>query len=195
MANESTSMSPLTNGIDALLSRYSLGVKHLIEPGPNDAQLAKIAGLALRAPDHGELMPFRLSAIRGAGREKLADLFESYARAKGKSEESCAIERERALRAPVSIAIIARIDLHHPMVPAHEQWACIGGAVTNILNAAHLLGFAGKMLSGEKVRDPAISAAFCSQGETLVGWVSLGTPNKALSTNREKPVAAVLSYF
>ena len=195
MANESISMSSVIKSIDTLLGRYSLGVKHLIEPGPDDAQIAQIAALALRAPDHGELMPFRLSAVRGAGRDKLADLFESYARAKGKSEESCAIERERALRAPVSIAIIARIDLHHPMVPAHEQWACVGGAVTNILNAAHLMGFAGKMLSGEKVRDPAISAAFCKQGETLVGWVSLGTPNKALSTNREKPVAEVLSYF
>lgn len=195
MANKSNSISPVTNGIDELLSRYSLGVKHLCEPGPDEVQLAQIAGLALRAPDHGELMPFRLSAIRGTGREKLADLFESYARSKGKSEDSCAIERERALRAPLSIAIIARIDLHHPMVPAHEQWACVGGAVANILNAAHLMGFAGKMLSGEKVRDPAIGAAFCKQGETLVGWVSLGTPNKALSTNREKPVAAVLSYF
>ena len=195
MADETISMSSAISGIDTLRGRYSLGVKHLIEPGPNDAQLAKIVALALRAPDHGELMPFRLSAIRGEGREKLANLFETYARAKGKSEESCAIERERALRAPVSIAVIARIDLHHPMVPAHEQWACIGGAVTNILNAAHLLGFAGKMLSGEKVRDPVISSAFCRHGETLVGWVSLGTPNKALSTNREKPVAEMLSYF
>ena len=60
MANESTSMSPLTNGIDALLSRYSLGVKHLIEPGPNDAQLAKIAGLALRAPSDNVTCPWLL---------------------------------------------------------------------------------------------------------------------------------------
>jgi nitroreductase len=61
-------------------------------------------------------------------------------------------------------------------VPAHEQWAAVGGAVANFLNAAHALGFAGKMLSGHKVRQPAIQAAFCAPGETLVGWISLGTP-------------------
>ena len=188
-------MNLKTNSLDALLGRYSLGVKHLCEPGPSDTQLTQIAGLALRAPDHGELTPFRLSVIRGTSREKLADLFEAYARSKDRNVESCTIERERALRAPVSIAIIARIDLHHPMVPAHEQWACIGGAVTNILNAAHLLGFAGKMLSGEKVRDASISVAFCKQGETLVGWVTLGTATTPLTTNREKPLTAVLTYF
>ena len=60
------------------------------------------------------------------------------------------------------------------------QTRCVGGAITNLLNAAHLLGFAGKMLSGNKVRHGAIQAAFCAPGETLLGWISLGTATRAL---------------
>jgi nitroreductase len=165
-----------------LLSRHSLGIRHLREPGPDDAQLHRMMEAALRAPDHGELVPFRFRVVRGAARERLGGLFAAYALRQGKGEEGAALERERALRAPVTVAAIARIDLGHPLVPAHEQWMCVGGAVTNLLNAAHALGFAGKMLSGGKARAPELVRAFCGPGETLVGWIALGTAGRALGT-------------
>nr|AAN05582.1 AoxC [Herminiimonas arsenicoxydans] len=180
--------------ISHLMTRFSMGIKYLVEPGPNEVQLRQNAQIALRAPDHGELIPFRLCVVQGHGRERLADLFETYARLNGKNDEACSIERERALRAPISIAIIGKVIEHH-QVPVHEQWTCIGGAVTNILNAVHLMGFAGKMLSGDKVRDPSIAAAFCENGETLLGWISIGTPTKPLGTCREKSVDTILSFF
>jgi nitroreductase len=161
-----------------VLSRYSVGPKHLVEPGPDSAQLLLMVEAALRAPDHGELLPFRFKLVRGAARTRMAALFEAAARAAGKDAAGALIDAERALRPPVTVAVLARIDLGHPLVPAHEQWVCVGGAVANFLNAAHLLGFGGKMLSGAKVRDPAISAAFCSPGETLLGWIALGTPQR-----------------
>lgn len=183
------------SNIDVLLSRYSQGGKHLVAPGPDTRQIQLLAESALRAPDHGELSPFRLCIIQGDAKVRMADLFERYARRKGKDEESCAIERDRAMRAPLTIAIIARIDAHHPVVPAHEQWICVGGAITNLLNAAHMMGFSGKMLSGEKVRSPEIIAAFCDPGESLVGWVSIGTPIKSGSPKSRKSVESILSFF
>ena len=188
-------MADAASALQALLHRYSLGVKDLAEPGPTAEELQLIAAAALRAPDHGELMPFRLVVVRGAARSRLADLFEDYARRTGKSAESCAIERSRALQVPVTIAVVARIDLSHPVVPAHEQWACVGGVIANVLNALHLLGYAGKMLSGGKVRDQQISASFCQPSETLVGWIVAGTPTCALRAKSEKQLAAVLSEF
>ncbi len=181
--------------LDGLLGRYSLGIKHLKDPGPNAHQIEVLIAAALRAPDHGELIPFRFVIVAGDSKNRLAKLFYSYALAKGKDEDSCNIESERVLRAPVTLTVVARIDLHHPTVPAHEQWVCVGGAITNVLNAAHFMGFSGKILSGEKVRDAAIGAAFCTLGETLVGWIALGTAAKALGTNREKSVTSVYSYF
>jgi nitroreductase len=192
---DSTASRAAPECVASLLHRYSMGIKHLVEPGPDDAQLRIIIEAALRAPDHGELMPFRFCVIRGQARERLAELFEASAIRRGKNAESCALERERALRAPLLIAVIARVDLYHPMVPAHEQWACVGGAVTNILNAIHMMGFAGKMLSGEKVRDPAIIGAFCQPGETLTGWISVGTAAKEPGERKKKPVESVLSFF
>lgn len=180
----------LSVALASLLSRYSLGIKHLGEPGPDAGQLQRLVEVALRAPDHGELVPFRLVAVQGAERERLAALFAQHAQAKGKDTAALAIERERALKAPLTLTVLARIDLGHPLVPAHEQWMCVGGAVANILNAAHALGYAGKMLSGDKARSPAIAEAFCEPGETLVGWISIGTPARAPSAGHAKPQAA-----
>ncbi len=59
--------------------------------------------------------------------------------------------------------------------------------MTNFLNAAHALGFGGKMLSGAKVRHPTVQQAFCGPGETLVGWIALGTPQKSPSRGGSKP--------
>ena len=172
--------------IDALLSRHSLGGKHLAEPGPDDAQLRVMAAAALHAPDHAELVPFRFAIVRGKARERLAQLFAQAARDAGKDDAGAALDAERALNPPLTVVVIARIDLGHPVVPAHEQWAAVGGAITNFLNAAHAQGFAGKMLSGKKVRHPALIAAFCRPGETLVGWIALGTPTRPLASGHEK---------
>ena len=172
--------------IATLLSRHSLGGKHLGEPGPDDAALRLMTEAALRAPDHAGLTPFRFKLVRGVARERLAAVFESAALSAGKTSADARIDAERALRPPVTVAVVARIDMGHPIVPAHEQWAAVGGAIANFLNAAHALGFAGKMLSGHKVRQPAVQAAFCEAGETLVGWISLGTPVRATSPGHAK---------
>ena len=174
-------------GLQLLLSRQSVGIKHLVEPGPDDAALSTMCQAALRAPDHGALVPFRIAVVRGAARAQLARLFEQAGRAAGKSDADAHIDAERALHAPVTVAILARIDLGHPRVPAHEQWACVGGAITNFLNAAYALGFGGKMLSGAKVRDPQVQLAFCQAGETLVGWIALGTPAHSPERKPAKP--------
>jgi len=176
--------------LQALLGRYSVGPKHLVEPGPSDEQLAWMTQAALRAPDHAELVPYRFKLVRGAAKEGMAALFADAARAAGKGEAGAALDAERALRPPMTVAVVARIDLGHPQVPAHEQWAAVGGAIANFLAAAHLLGIGGKMLSGAKVRNPAIAAAFCEAGETLLGWIALGTPARQPAGPARKPAPA-----
>ena len=161
-----------------LLGRHSQGIRHLGEPGPDDAALRTMATAALRAPDHAGLVPFRFVVVRGAARARLGALFEQVAHAAGKDAASARIDAERAERAPVTVTVLARIDLGHPQVPAHEQWVAVGGALANFLNAAHALGYAGKMLSGRKARDATLQAAFCRPGETLIGWIALGTATR-----------------
>lgn len=178
--------------LQLLLGRYSVGVKHLQEPAPSAAQLELMVQAALRAPDHGGLVPFRFSVVAGEARVALADLFERVGLEAGKTPDALGLDRERAMRAPMSVAVIARIDHGHPLAPEHEQWMAVGGAVAHLLAAAHGLGYAGKILSGAKVRAPAVVAAFCEPGETLVGWIGLGTPRRAPAHKHDKPAAAQL---
>jgi nitroreductase len=145
---------------------------------------------ALRAPDHGGLVPFRFCRIRQETRPAFAALLESAAQAAGKSAESARLDRERALRAPVTVAVVARIDMGHPLAPSHEQWIAVGGAISNFLTAAHALGYAGKLLSGAKVRSSIVTQAFCAPGETLVGWIDLGTPTRPAAARQDKLGAA-----
>jgi molybdopterin molybdotransferase len=185
----------LADGLELLLGRQSLGGKHLTEPGPDASQLALLAAAALRAPDHGSLTPFRLCVVQGEAKQQLAQLFENYAREQGKDEAGCQLERTRALQAPTTIALIAKISSHHESVPPHEQWITVGGALMNMLNVVHMLGFAGKMLSGQKTQNIAIQNAFCEAGETLIGWLSIGTPLKRHTSTSVRDTTAVLSYF
>jgi len=185
--NTSVHNESMPPALAQLLSRQSVGIRHLVEPAPSDPQLRSMVEAALRAPDHGGLVPFRFVLVRGEARARLARLFMQAAQQAGKDDASVAIDAERAQRAPLTIAVLAALDLGHPQVPVHEQWACLGGALVNLLNAAHALGFAGKMLSGAKVRQAAIQQAFCQPGETLVGWVAMGTAVRSPQRGHAKP--------
>lgn len=173
-----------------LMGRFSVGAKHLEGPAPPMKALHRMTEAALRAPDHAGLVPFRFVAIRDGARERVADLFEQAAVQAGKNAADATLDRRRALDPPLLVAVIARIDPGHPVATLHEQWMTVGGALTNFLNAAHALGYGGKMLSGAKVRATPVVAAFCEPGEQLVGWVVLGTPRKSGSPKFSKPDAA-----
>jgi nitroreductase len=185
-----TSLHPsalLDDPLAGLLSRFSIGAKHLSEPAPLLDELRRMTEAALRAPDHAGLVPFRFAAIRGDARNRLADLFEQAAVLAGKSEADAALDRRRALDAPLLVAVVARIDPGHALATVHEQWMTVGGALTNFLNAAHALGYGGKMLSGSKVRAAPVVAAFCEPGEQLVGWVVMGTAQRPGTPKFQKP--------
>jgi nitroreductase len=177
-----------------LLSRFSVSPKHLAEPGPTDDEILTMALAALRAPDHDKLVPFRFVVARGEGLERLAELFVDYGRRRGKSDDELKQERVRAMQAPVVAAVVARIT-ENDDVPLHEQWACVGGAVSNFMTACHLLGYSGKVLSGIRAADTTIQSAYCGPGEQLLGWISLGTSVGPVRRRGEKDPGTVVSTF
>lgn len=178
-----------------LLTRYSVSARHLREPGPSEDELWAMAMAALRAPDHEKRIPYRFVVARGDGRARLADLFEDYGRRRGKAGEELARERDKALHAPVVIAVVAHIDERDEEVPPHEQWAAVGGAIANALNALHFMGYGAKMVAGARAADPAIVAAHCREGETLVGWIPAGTPDGPAKARGEVDPGCILGEF
>ncbi len=178
-----------------LLTRYSVSAKHLRDPGPGDEELWAMAMAALRAPDHEKRVPFRFAVARGDGLERLAALFVDYGRRHGKTGPDLEREREKAMQAPVVIAVIARINPHDDVVPVHEQWTTVGGAIANAVNALHFMGYGAKMVAGARASDPGIVAAHCGEGETLVGWIAAGTMDGPAKARGEIDPGAILRPF
>ncbi|MDE2252222.1 MAG: nitroreductase family protein, partial [Gammaproteobacteria bacterium] len=66
--------------IDTLLSRRSVPAQCLTGPGPDAAQVATAFDVALRAPDHGRMQPWRFRIIRGAARTRFSAALVAAAR-------------------------------------------------------------------------------------------------------------------
>ena len=164
--------------LSGLLSRHSTGPRWLTQPGPSLTELQQAIACALRAPDHGQLVPWRAMLVTPEQRDALGERFAEFARAVGKSDEEEVMERTRAHKGPVLVAWVAKVIPGIPEVPVHEQWITVGGALTNFLNALHLMGYGAKTLSGRKCQHPAVRDAFCDPDEALVAFICAGTPTK-----------------
>ncbi|MCC7463304.1 MAG: nitroreductase [Gammaproteobacteria bacterium] len=174
--------------LDVLLARQSVPVPQLAAPGPGQAQIDAAFALALRAPDHGPLQPWRFRLIRGAARHELSDLLVRATLARDPAAPAPLVERTRStpLNAPLSIAVGARLQ-EHPKVPEIEQIMAVGAAVMNLLNAFHAQGFGAIWLTGPNSFDPSVARAlgFAAPLRHL-GFVYIGTP-QGKATLRERP--------
>lgn len=175
------------DALAALARRFSVGPKHLAAPGPDAAALQRAADVAARAPDHEQLRPWRLVVVPEERRAELGELFARDAQARGADPQRA---RERAFGGPVLVALVARVEDGRADVPAHEQWMTAGGALAGFLAALHLMGFAGKALSGGAVQGEAVRAAFEGAGERLVCWIALGTATRDAHPRRPESGAA-----
>lgn len=167
--------------LTALLARRSVSPKRLTHPAPSREALNSIVGAALRAPDHGGLLPWRVIEFPVETRNDLADLFaaEKLRRDPVASDEDVRRAREHATHAPAVLAFVVRPQ-RHPLVPVPEQWLSAGAALGSILSAAHLLGFGAIILSGERCQDEALRTALgVAAEEILAGFISIGSIAKA----------------
>ena len=189
--------NPPYNGgvIETLLSRAS--VKALDEPGPADADLRVIFEAAVRAPDHGKLRPWRFYVIRGEAREQLSELFAAGVKRRepGATPSQIEKEREKPLRSPLVIAVVAKIVMGHK-IPPIEQTLSAGAAAMNILNAIHSLGFGAKWVTGANCYDPVFCREFgLDETDQLVGFIHVGTPHEVPSvTERPDPAGFVIDW-
>jgi len=74
--------------LDALLNRVS--APRLVEPGPTAAQRDVLFAAALRAPDHGQLRPYRFLSIEGQARNRLGEVLAQAVQAGWRSDRGCA---------------------------------------------------------------------------------------------------------
>ncbi|OUM01016.1 nitroreductase family protein [Variovorax sp. JS1663] len=178
--------------LSSMLARRSVSPRRLGPPGPSAAQLALMVDAALRAPDHGRLLPWRLIDFGDAQRAGLAQLFEDEKRRRTPDATAQDIERARAhaTQTPTMLAFVVRPQ-PDAAVPLHEQWLAAGAALGQLVLAAHATGFGAIVLSGERCQDDILRQALgIAPGETLAGFVSIGTliasPPPAPHVDRER---------
>lgn len=149
----------------------------LTEPAPSSQQLQDMFRVALRAPDHAWLHPWRFITIAGERRKALGEVLATALVARNPDADHAALEKARQapLRAPLLVAVVARL-CDHPKVPAIEQRLSAGCAAQGILLAAEALGFAGIWRTGDAAFDPNVHAALgLGPREELLGFLYIGT--------------------
>lgn len=183
------------DALDALLNRVS--VPRLREPAPDAAQRELLFRAALRAPDHGQLRPWRFLTIEGTGRERLGELF-AQALAVGAAdvgEEALAKARAMPLRAPLLVVVVARVQEHFK-VPPQEQVIAAGCAAHAILLAAHAQGIGAVWRTGELAYNARVAAGLgLAAGEQIVAFLYLGTPERELRTPAPLQLADFVSAW
>jgi nitroreductase len=187
-------MGLVADSIENLLSRVS--VKLLGEPAPDDAQLRVIFEAAVRAPDHGKLRPWRFFVVRGDARQRLSDLFVDGVKRREPGANAAQIEKEREkpLRAPLTIVLVAKIAPGHK-IPEFEQALSAGAAAMNILNAIHALGFGAKWVTGANCYDAEFRCQFgLDAADQLLGFIHVGTPMEKIATERPDPAEFVTEW-
>ena len=167
---------------DVVIGRVS--PLRLADTGPDAPTLDRILAAGLRAPDHGQLRPWRFFVIRGEARRRFGDLLAQSLRRRtpGAAEAALEAERTKALRAPV-IVVVAVTPRDTQRIPAVEQVLSAGAAAQNILIAAHALGYGAFWRTGAAAYDRVLAAAFGLAGEdSIAGFIYIGdvaSPGKA----------------
>ncbi|SRR5579885_529048 len=176
--------------IDFLRARHSTPALQLAEPAPDPGQLRQILQAAIRVPDHGKLVPWRLVVLQGPDKaiygERLAQL-----RARIDPEtppKKLEKDRQRFNAAPVVLAVIARIEEDHPKIPAQEQLLSAGCVAYNLLIGAQSLGFGAQWLTGWSCYDrDAAKLLGLADNERTIAYIHVGTPREA-APERERPL-------
>ena len=187
--------SRLHEALARLQTRRSVKAMDLREPGPSPEDLNQLLSIGIRVPDHGKLGPWRLIKFKGASRvafgEILAQRYQSlHPEAR---EQALVAEKERFLRAPVVIAVVARItpDIK---IPEWEQQLSTGAVCQNILITANLMGFAAQWLTEWYAFDEQINAALkLTAQERIAGFIYIGSAAERPAERVRPDLAAVSS--
>ncbi|NLS14519.1 NAD(P)H nitroreductase [Vibrio sp. SM6] len=181
------------DALELLLNRRSMG--KLKEPAPEGKALENIIRAGLRAPDHGNLTPWKFVIAQGDGRKKLAAIL--LAAAQSDDSEAAVLEKAKhaPFRAPMVITVIAKVK-SHPKVPAVEQHWSAACAVEAMQMAAVAQGFQGFWRSGNWMFHPSVREAFGVQGDDeIVGFLYLGTPETTPMSPPERDLSQFVEFL
>lgn len=171
------------NVAHAVLTRRS--ATRLTGPGPTDEDLVQLVGLAMTAPDHGRISPWRLVSVRGRSRRLLGESMADALDAGAARERTIA----KALRAPVLVSVVFCPE-DHPKVPEWEQLAATVCTVQTLILLLHERGWGCIWRTGTTVDSLEVRRTLgVADGEQLLGWLYIGTPDRQSTTAPPRPLS------
>ena len=188
--------TPMHSPLDLMLHRHSVPSRQLGEPGPDRAEVRALVEAAVRVPDHGKLIPFRLIELRGEAKRAFGERVAALAaRNPELSEAKREKERTRYDFAPLVLVVVARVT-EGSKVPPIEQITAAACVAYNLLLGAHALGYGAQWLTGWAAYDPDVAALLHLAGnERVIGFVHLGTPQIDVPDRERPAVNEVLSTW
>lgn len=184
--------------LEALLTRRSSKPALLEEPGPSAAELEKILTVAARVPDHRKLTPWRFIVFQSDARARFGEVLAAAIQAEEVepvSEFRRQTERERLLRAPVVVAVVAspRSD---GRTPEWEQSLSVGAACQNLCLAANALGYGTSWLTEwYSYSDEVNRALGLSSAESIAGFIYMGTATEPQADRDRPALADIVTYW
>ena len=161
---------------EAIHTRQSIGS---VKPDPVPRELIEqLLAAGAQAPNHYKVRPWRFFVIEGEARQRLGDaMARALLRARPDAPpEAAAVERAKALRAPV-ILVVAVDKPNGPKVVEIENVAAAAAAAQNILLAAHALGLGAKWRTGSAATCPEVKQLLgLEQDQHLLAFLYVGYP-------------------
>ncbi len=182
--------------LDLLNQRRSTPARLLGEPGPGPAQLERLLTAALRVPDHGRLVPFRIVTLQGEARARFAEAVAAIHARIDPQAPAAALDKDRSRfgTPPLILCVIARIDAAQAKVPQQEQLLAAGCVAYNLLLGAQALGFGAQWLTGWAAYDREVAALLgLAEHERVVGFVHVGSAREPAPERLRPGLAEVVS--
>ena len=177
----------------SLDARRSVPALQLGEPGPDHPTLLRMLQSAVRVPDHGKREPWRFLRIAGDARIALGEALvkRTMEREPNASEAVLEKDRQRFTRAPVIVAVIAKVEPDEK-IPESERFSSASCVCFALLQAAQACGFGAQWLTGWPAYDaPVLRMLGVADHERIAGFIHIGTPAQHVP-ERERPDAASL---
>ncbi len=179
-------------------SRQTILPKRLTEPGPDATQLQQILNAAASAPDHGQLLPWRLVLVPTDVRGLLAEQFAAALQERDAAAlpEQMEQAREKAFRAPCLMLLVVDGAKGDPEVGLAERLLSAGCSVQNLLLMATALGFGSALTSGKALKAAGLRRLFAlSASDQALCFVSLGTAQSRKPARLRPTVSDFVSHL
>lgn len=178
-ARQPTDMTDLAGQFAVLCSaRQTILPKRLISPGPDAEQVLQLLSAAAKAPDHGQILPWRFILVPPETRRLLADSFATALLARDADALPHQLEqaREKAYRSPLLLLVVIDGLRGDPAIDLFERMVSAGCAIQNALLMATAQGYGSALTSGKALKDSGLRQLFgLAEHDHAMCFISVGT--------------------